>query len=460
MHLAINTIKHSSLGEGLVRLLGIGGFISLLLLISTPSFAKQWTLPECINYAIEHNISLKQRENTRRQNELNLNTAKNSRLPDANAGISENLGFGRSLGMDNTYSKNNTSNTSFQISTSVPLLTGNRIPNTIKFNQLNLEASTADLEKARNDIRTQIAQQYIQIVYDSEILAVAKRQIGIDSLQCYRLEEMEKNGKATPTEVLQQKATMEQSRLTATQAENTYRLDILALTQLLELPSPEGFSIVTPTLPSNSGNLININPEIIYQEAIAVKPEVQAEQLRLKASDANILIAKSAKYPTLSFSAGLGTNYYKTLNGNYKQDSFGSQLKNNFSQNLGLQLNVPIFNRFATRNSIKSASIDKENQQLALDNVKKSLYKEIQQVYYNTIAAEAKYKSSLQAEVTSKDAFNLTQSKYENGKATITEFNESRNNLMKAESDLIQARYQLIYQKALIDFYRGKELKF
>lgn len=428
---------------------------------ATSSFAqKQWTLPECIDYAIEHNISLKQRENTRRQNEVSLNTAKNSRLPDLNAGVSESLGFGRSLGMDNTYSKNNTSNTSFQISTSVPILTGNRIENTIKLNQLNLEASTADLEKARNDIRTQIAQQYIQIVYDTEILAVAKRQIGIDSLQLYRLQEMERNGKATLTEVLQQQSTMEQSRFTATQAENTYRLDLLALTQLLELPSPEGFSIVIPTLPSNSGSLINVNPEIIYQEAIAVKPEVQAEQLRLKASDANILIAKSAKYPTLSFNAGLGTNYYKTLNGNYKQDSFSSQIKNNFSQSLGLQLNVPIFNRYATRNSIKSASIDKENQQLALDNVKKTLYKEIQQVYYNTVAAEAKYKSSLQAEVTSKDAFNLTQAKYENGKATITEFNESKNNMMKAESDLVQARYQLIYQKALIDFYRGKELRF
>ena len=457
MPLAINTIKHPSLWEGLVRLLGI---VLLLLLISTPSSAKQWTLPECIDYAIEHNISLKQRENTRRQNEVSLNTAKNSRLPDLNAGVSENLGFGRSLGMDNTYSKNNTSNTSFQISTSVPILTGNRIENTIKLNQLNLEASTADLEKARNDIRTQIAQQYIQIVYDTEILAVAKRQIGIDSLQLYRLQEMERNGKATLTEVLQQKSTMEQSRLTATQAENTYRLDLLALTQLLELPSPEGFSIVIPTLPNNYGSLINVNPEILYQEAIAVKPEVQAEQLRLKASDANILIAKSAKYPTLSFNAGLGTNYYKTLNGNYKQDSFSSQIKNNFSQSLGLHLNVPIFNRYATRNSIKSASIDKENQQLALDNVKKTLYKEIQQVYYNTVAAEAKYKSSLQAEVTSKDAFNLTQAKYENGKATITEFNESKNNMMKAESDLVQARYQLIYQKALIDFYRGKELRF
>ena len=92
--------------------------------------------------------------------------------------------------------------------------------------------------------------------------------------------------------------------------------------------------------------------------------------------------------------------------------------------------------------------------------MKKSLYKEIQQVYYNTIAAEAKYNNSVSAEIASKDAFNLTQAKYENGKATITEFNESKNNLMKAESDLVQARYQLIYQKALIDFYRGKELRF
>lgn len=436
--------------------------ISALLSIgASSSFAqKQWTLPECINYAIEHNINLKQRENSRRQNELSLNTAKNSRLPDLNANVNENLGFGRSIGMDNTYSKNNTSSTSFQINTSLPILTGNRIENTIKLNQLNLEASTADLEKARNDIRTQIAQQYIQIVYDREMLAVAKRQISIDSMQVYRLQEMERNGKATLTEVLQQQSTMAQSQLTATQAENTYRLDLLTLSQLLELPTPEGFSIVIPSLPSTSGTIAGFSPDAIFQEALATKPEIQAEQLRLKATDANILIAKSAKYPTLSLNAGLSTNYYKTLNGNFKQDSFGSQLKNNFSQNIGLSLNVPIFNRYSTRNNIRSASIDRENQQLALDNVKKSLYKEIQQVYYNAIAAEAKYTKSLQAEETSKAAFDLTQAKYENGKATITEFNESKNNLMKAESDLVQARYELIYQKALVDFYRGKELKF
>ena len=434
---------------------------ALLSLGATTSFAqKQWTLPECINYAIEHNINLKQRENSRRQNELSLNTAKNSRLPDLNANVNENLGFGRSIGMDNTYSKNNTSSTSFQINTSLPILTGNRIENTIKLNQLNLEASTADLEKARNDIRTQIAQQYIQIVYDREMLAVAKRQISIDSMQVYRLQEMERNGKATLTEVLQQQSTMAQSQLTATQAENTYRLDLLALSQLLELPTPEGFSIVIPSLPSTSGTIAGFSPDAIFQEALATKPEIQAEQLRLKATDANILIAKSAKYPTLSLNAGLSTNYYKTLNGNFKQDSFGSQLKNNFSQNIGLSLNVPIFNRYSTRNNIRSASIDRENQQLALDNVKKSLYKEIQQVYYNAVAAEAKYTKSLQAEETSKAAFDLTQAKYENGKATITEFNESKNNLMKAESDLVQARYELIYQKALVDFYRGKELKF
>ena len=137
--------------------------------------------------------------------------------------------------MDNTYSKRNTSSTGFSLNTSVPILTGNRIPNTIKLHQLNLEATRAELEKARNDIRMQIAQQYIQIVYDKEILAVAQRQIAIDSMQCARLAEMEKHGKATLTDVLQQQSTMAQSRLTATQAENSYRLDLLALPQLMQI---------------------------------------------------------------------------------------------------------------------------------------------------------------------------------------------------------------------------------
>ena len=135
-------------------------------------------------------------------------------------------------------------------------------------------------------------------------------------------------------------------------------------------------------------------------------------------------------------------------------------MKNNFSQYLGFNVSIPVFNHFSTRNKIRTAKIDQENQSLRLENTKKDLYKEIQQVYYNAVASVSKYSSSQEAVNSNADAFELTRGKYENGKATITEFNEQKNNLLKAESDLAQAKYEYIYQRALINFYRGKTLDF
>lgn len=421
---------------------------------------KQWTLLECCDYAVAHNISIKQTDNQRRKQELSLSTARNSRLPDLSASIGENFSFGRGLTAENTYSNTNTSQTSFSLGTSVPLFTGFQIPNTIKLNQLNLEAATQDLEKAKNDIRVQVAQAYVKILYDLEICDVARRQIAIDSLQVYRLQVMLNNGKASQAELSQQQATLAQSRLTATQADNDLQLDILALTQLLELPSPEGFSVVRPDLDVllSALNVQLVSPDLIYQEALTARPEVAAEQLRLQGTENSIKIAQSGLYPSLSFSAGLGTNYYKTSG--FTADGFGSQLKNNFSQYLGLNLQIPIFNRFSTRNNIRSARIDQETQQLQLDNVKKTLYKEIQQVYYNAVAANEKLRSSQQALLAAKDAFTLMQAKYENGKANITEFDDAKNKYMKAESDLVQARYEYLYQSHLLNFYRGRALNF
>ena len=417
-----------------------------------------WTLRQCCDYAIEHNISIKQQDNQRKQRDLQLSTAKNSRLPDLSASASESFSFGRGLTLDNTYTNRSTNSTSFSLGTTVPLFTGFQIPNQIKLNQLNLEAATKDLEKAKNDIRMQVAQSYVQILYDMEIADVAHRQIAIDSAQVARLEAFVKNGKASQAELSQQQSALAQARLTATQADNNLQLAILSLSQLLELPSPEGFSIVRPATTTPAASPAGLSPDAIYQEALAIKPEVQAEQLRLSATERNIDIAKAGNYPTLSLSAGLQSNYYKT-NG-MQADPFATQLKNNFSQYIGLNLSVPIFNRFQTRNSIRSARIDRENQLLQLENVKKSLYKEIQQVYYNAVAADSKYHSSEAAAQSSKDAFTLMQAKYENGKATITEFNEAKNNYLKAESDLVQSRYENLYQITLLNFYRGRELNF
>jgi len=423
---------------------------------------KQWSLRECCDYAVDHNISIKQQQNQCRQQEIELSTAKNSRLPDLSASAGQNFSFGRGLTAENTYSNTNTSSTSFSLGTTVPVFTGFKISNQIKLNQLNLEAATADLEKAKNDIRLQVAEAYVQILYDMEIAEVAHRQIQIDSAQVARLQAFVNNGKAAEAELSQQKATLASSRLTATQADNNTRLAILSLTQLLELPTPDGFSIVRPSAEEISQlsalNSQLITPDAIYAEALGVKPEILSQQLKLKGMEHSIKIAKADNYPTLSLNGGLGTNYYTTSG--FKSDAFGEQLKNNFSQYIGVNLNVPIFNRFQTRNNIRNARINQENQQLALDNTKKTLYKEIQQVYYNALNAQTKEKSSEEAVQSSKDAFELMQAKYENGKATITEFNESKNNYLKSESDLVQARYENLYQHALIEFYRGRDLAF
>ena len=384
-------------------------FIICQLSFSSAVAQKQWSLRECCNYAVEHNISIKEQENKCRQQELSLSTAKNSRLPDLTGSVSQSFSFGRGLTSENTYTNTNTSNTSFGLNTSIPLFTGFQIPNEIKLNQLNLEAATADLEKAKDDIRMQVAKAYVQILY-MEIADVANRQIEIDSAQVARLEAFVKNGKAAEAELSQQKSTLAKSRLTATQAVNDYRLAILTLTQLLELPTPDGFAIERPSQDELDAlaNVGLLGPDQIYAEALGVKPQILSQQLKLKGAEHSIKIAKAGNYPTLSLGGGIGTNYYTTSG--FESEKFGKQLENNFSQSLGLNLSIPIFNRFKTRNNIRNAKIDHETQQLRLEDAKKTLYKEIQQVYYNAQNAQSKEKSAYEALLSSKYAFQLPTS--------------------------------------------------
>jgi outer membrane protein len=239
-----------------------------------------------------------------------------------------------------------------------------------------------------------------------------------------------------------------------TQAYNNLQLAVLGLTQLLEFPSPEGFTVVRPSVSADAALLGN--PDDIYSQAISSRPDILAEQYRLDGADVNMKIAKSALYPSLNISGGIGSNYYKSSG--YNAAAFGEQMKNNFSQYVSLSLSIPIFNKFATRNSIRSAELSKQSQSLQLENVKKSLFKEIQQAYYNAVAAQGKYLSSKQAASSAESSFKLVSAKYENGKANITEFNESKNSYLKSESDYVQALYEFVYQSKLLDFYKGQPL--
>lgn len=414
-----------------------------------------WSLQDCVEYALEHNISVRQQGISVAQREVELNTAQNSRLPGVSASASENFSFGRGLTADNTYDNSNTTSTGINLGADVPVFQGFRIRHNIALQKLNLAAASADLGRLKDNISVQVAQAYVQILYNMEILDVAKNQVGIDSLQVERLEVMLDNGKASPAQLAQQKAALSQSRYSRTMAQNNLNMSLLELTQLLELPSPEGFSIVKPSAESLLPGILD-TPESIYASAVETRPAIQAELTRLDAAGTQISLAKSSRLPSISLSGGIGSNYYTSSR--YASASFGEQMKNNFSQFLGMSFSVPIFSRLATRNNIRSSQLNYQNQELQLESARKSLYKEIQQAYANAVASQAKYLSSMEAAASARESFELVQARYETGKANITEFNESRNTMVKSLSDLAQAQYENYFNSKILDFYKGKPL--
>lgn len=414
-----------------------------------------WTLRECIEHAIENNISVRRTALGTEQSKIEKSTAKWSRLPNLSASARHNYSWGRTASpIDNTYTNTNNMTTSFDLSTSIPLFTGLELPNQYELSKLNLKAAIEDLNKAKEDIAINVTSAYLQVLFNLEISKVAQEQVRLSKEQNARMQALADVGKASPAEVAETRARVAQEEMSAVNADNAYKLSLLDLTQLLEIPSPEGFTIQPPAEEPEFEHLVA--PEIIYNQASMSKPGILAAQYRLDGSQKSIRIAQSAYYPQLNFNAGLGSNYYR-LNG-VSDGSFFDQMDNHLNKYLGFSLSIPIFNRFRTRNNVRLARIQQIDYSLRLDDAKKALYKEIQQAWYNAIAAETRYNTSLIAVEANEASFRLMREKFENGQATFLEFNESRTNMSKAVSDQIQAKYDYIFMTKILDFYKGQPL--
>lgn len=412
------------------------------------------TLAQCIDYAVSHNVNVKRYANNVEQQKVQLSTARNSRLPDLTAGASQSFNFGRGLNSENAYVNRNTQSTGFNLQTSVPLLTGGRIPNEIAMSRLNLQAATADLEHARQSIALQIAAAYLQAVYAAEVVKVQEAQVAFSKIQEDRISKLFNAGKSPESDVVEAHSQVAQDEMGRTQAKCDYKLAMLDLSQLLELSSPDSIEIVAPQ--GETSPTLPPLPDRIFARAEGVKPEIQAEKLRLQAAEKNIRIAKAALYPTLSLGAGLSSEYYKTSG--YQAASFSKQLSENFNKSIGLSLNIPIFNRLATRNSIRQAKLQQSEQALQLDETKKTLYKEIQQAYYNAVNAQAKYESALAARKAAESNFNMMTGKFENGRANATELEEAKTKRANAITSTLQAKYEYILRMKIIEFYEGNKL--
>lgn len=422
---------------------------------------ERWSLKRCIDHAIEHNITVRQTANQAEQSRVDVSTAKWARLPSLNGSAGQGWSWGRSqtavadeeTGEYNTvYVNTNNNNTSFSLSAGIPLFTGLQIPNEYALAKLNLKASLADLAKAKEDIAINIASAYLQVLFNLELHDVALGQAALSREQCERIEALARVGKASPSEVAEAKARVAQDELSVVQTDNDYRLAVLDLTQLIELDTPEGFQVEEPQADVPDQPLTP--PDEIYQIALAGKPVIQAAKYRLEGSLHSIRIAQSAYYPQLSLNGSIGTSYYSTIS-----RSFSQQMQDNFSKYVGLSLSVPLFNRLATRNRVRTARLQRDNYALQLDDAKKTLYKEIQQAWYNAAAAISRYHSSRTAAQASNEAFLLAKKKYECGQANAVEYNEARQNLVQAQSDELQAKYEYLFRVKILDFYQGTPIE-
>ncbi len=426
--------------------------IMALLLHLGAGAQEKWSLRRCIEHALDNNIEIKQQEIALDRQEIEVHTAKFRRLPNLGARAGQAFSYGRVASpLDNTYFDRNTRSSSFELATSLSLFAGMQVTNNIALAKLNLDAATEDMKKAREDVSMQVTSLFLQVLFAEEISKVATTQLGVSEAQYSRMKRLQEVGKASLSMLYEAKSRVAQDRVAAVQAENNRKLALLDLSQALELASPEQFVIVAPDMEPTFELLTP--PEDIYNIAVVSKPAVLAAQHRVEGAERNIRIARSALYPQLEFAAGLSTGYYTVAN--LDSPSFGSQWTNNMNKSFGFTLSVPIFNRMETRDKVKSARLQKQNQSFMLDATKKALFKEIQQAYYSAIAAQATYLSSATAVEAAEESFRLMERKYEEGKATGVEFNEVKTLLLKATSDRLQAKYDYLFRLKILDYYKG-----
>ena len=423
--------------------------IIFIIAIITTAFSlhaqKVWTLDECVDYAMEHNLTILQSVVSQNSASFQYKMSKNAWLPTVNAEASQSLGFGQSPSANGVYVQNNSASTSFGISLGMPLFNGLNLYYQTKSSNLGLEASKKDLEAAKYDLKLLIMAYYMQVVYNKELKAVAEKQLSLTEEQYAKTQQLFELGKVAESNVYESAAQVATAKSTLVQADNTLMLSILDLVQTLEVVSPEDFNGMTsPSLPSQ---------ETTYEFALQHQPKIEAANMRLEKAYSDVKSRKSAWYPSLSLYAGYSTGYYNYFSQGYVNDPFEDQLSNNGRTQVGVRLSIPIFNAMQTKYNVNISKLSIENQEIAINTAKKELRKEIQQAFYNAVASEQKYKAAEETYNAAEIAYRYSSESYDAGKAPLLELNESKNRLFKSESEMLQAKYEYIYRVKVLEFY-------
>jgi outer membrane protein len=420
----------------------------------TYSQQKEWSLEECIKYAIENNIQIKQQVIQTEVQQNSLDLAKMKLVPSLNSSLSHNYNFGRALDQTSYEFYNQTMQSDYlYVGGETPIFTGMQNVNAIKKNKYEVLAAKEDLQYIRDDVALNVALAYLQILLNKDLVSATQNQLNITLQQIEKTKRLVDAGSVAKGNLLQIEAQSGQEELSLINMQNQLETSFLNMTQLLELKSTAGFAVIAPQISVDSNSIITGNIDDIYQIASGNRPEIRSSEMKLTASEYDLKIAKGGRSPRLALNYSFNTAY--TYINNLQNVPFKDQFKNNKNSALGLSLNIPILNGWQVNKNIANSRLSVENYQYSLEGTKKQLYKNIQKAYTDAVAALKKYNASLKAVASSEEAFRYTEQKFNVGMVTSVDYNASKTQLLNAQADMSQAKYEYIFKTKVLDFYKG-----
>lgn len=418
-----------------------------------------YTLDECIDYAISHNINVQERALAISQQEIALNTSKNAWLPDLNLDMSQMFGFnnpGAASGNGSVSLAEDGSATTGSVRASMPLFDGFKTKNQIQADRFSLMSATANLEAAKKDISIQVAAYYLQCLYYKGMADVSRKQVETSREMVRRAAILVEEGKRPRSEQADAEAQLALDEHTLTNDEGQYTLSLLTLAHALNMPDIEGFRIVEDEQALGlSSDATPQMPQTIYESTVDSWPSIMSAQAGIRQSESLLKVRKADYYPQLNLTGSIGTAYYNLFHQG-GLGSFGHQLHSNLGEVIGLSFSYPIFNRFQTRNSVKHASNEILHQRLALEDAKLKLREDIQNAYYNATVAQKKRQSSVKACKASRISVEYEEIRYEEGRSSIFDLLQARQKFHKAQQDAVQAKYESLIRQKILEFYYAR----
>lgn len=423
-----------------------------LMVESGAQAAEEWSLEQCISYALEHNTDIATGQLEVESGKVNLNSARMSRLPELSASLGGNVYFGRSPSRDASYIDNSQISGSLGISANVPVYQGLRIKHEIDKAKIDFEAATHNLELARKNISLNIASLFLQVMYDKELVSIAESQLELSSSQLELYRGQYESGRVSRSEVVRNESLVAADRASLTQNENTYVLALLDLRQAMNLP--DSIAIV-PVMKDMEVPRIEEIPALsqIYDQSVRLHPSIKYAEASLESSLLALKSAKSSYQPTVYFSAGYGNSVYSNLTDKSMNTSFWNQLQGNGNEYIGLSISIPIFSRNTVRNNVKLSKLNVTRQELVLSESQKALKKEIEQAYYGAIAAYSTLNSSQKALEAALLTFENEKASLESGKSDMYDYANAKAEVEKAQATLAHSKYDFILRVKILRFY-------